>query len=1322
MVKPGSQESQPSKYQSAFEQSRDAIMFLDRDRFLDCNPATLEMFRVPDVQTFCALHPAELSPEYFPDGNSSEEAADARIQEAYVQGRAFFEWQHRRWHGEEFSAEVLLSRIDLEDGPVLQAVVRDISDRKQAEETLRRKSEEQALLLESVPTQIWYLTDVETYGAVNQAHADFCGLSREEMEYRKLWDFLPEDKARVCRDSNIQVFQSEEQIRTEEWLHNASGEQRLVGIIKTPKLDASGNVEYVVCSGSDITERKQAEEQLKKRTWKLESVLSSVKTVSLIVTDLEGIIEDISSGVEDIFGYDREEMIGRHVSMLHTEEEAARLSEYVTRLLQGQGFSVETSLIRKSGEKFPALFSVQPVFDDQGQVISTLGISFDITERKQAENTIENERAYLSAVIDNLEEAIVICDAEGRIARFNETARRLHGLPEDPIPPEQWAEHYDLYQEDGITPLPLEDIPLFRALQGERVLNAEIAVAPKHKGPYYLVCSGQALTDETGKITGSVVAMHDITERKQMEETLRRSENYYRALFESSATAIFIINEDTTIALANSYFEEIFGYSREEVEGKKSWTEFVHPEDVAWTKEYHYLRRREPYAAPRQYECRLIDRHGHKRNFFLAVDMIPETSQSIASGLDITEQKKAKEALRESERKYRQEKEYLDNLIQNSADAVVILDEHGRIVRWNKQAQEASGYSYQDVRGTHFSRFHADGEQMERMLSELRKKGSIQDYEIPLLTKNGREIPCSMSVSTIHDTENKLIGSINILRDLTEWKQAEEALHQSENYYRTLFETTGTAMCVYEQDTVISLVNSKFENLSGYSKQELEGKKSWIELIHLDDLDWMKQNHYLRLQDPDKAEKKYECRCIVRNGEVRNVLLSVDRIPGTSRSIASCIDITEHKRAEEKVYSLAYFDKLTGLPNRELFLEFLEQAVSRSELFEEHGAVLLVNIEKLKSVNDTLGEEAGNELIREVGRRIWDTLRERDTVARVAGDEFMILAEGIDTGENARNLGLRVLERIRGELELSHRRIYPEASIGFTLFPHGARDSERLIKQADMALSGAKKSASWIQQFTGDEEGISREFHLEQDLKSALANEEFWLCYQPQIDLQSGKTVGLEALIRWSHPQRGPVSPGEFIPLLVHSGMIASVDAWVVRRVCEQLRSWRDAGFLVRASVNLSAQDLVNDSILGVVSSALEESRLPTDALSVELTETDLMDNVERASGILRTLSGWGIQVALDDFGKGYSSLRYLQRLPIHVIKIDKEFVAGMLENEDSLALVQTIIAMALNMGKKVLAEGVERREQWEKLLQLGCDCGQGFLWGRPQMPEALKF
>ncbi|MDZ7759147.1 MAG: EAL domain-containing protein [Desulfovermiculus sp.] len=570
--------------------------------------------------------------------------------------------------------------------------------------------------------------------------------------------------------------------------------------------------------------------------------------------------------------------------------------------------------------------------------------------------------------------------------------------------------------------------------------------------------------------------------------------------------------------------------------------------------------------------------------------------------------------------------------------------------------------------------------------------------------------------------EGELKGITEVTLDITEYRRAEVSLRRQSEKQALLLESVPTQIWYLTDVETYGTVNQARADFCGLSREVVEYKKLWY--ILSEDEAWVCRDGNILVFQSGELICTEEW---LHNASGEQRLVEIIKTPKLDANgkveyvVCSGSDITERKRAEERVYSLTKFDNLTGLPNREFFLELLGQAVSRSKRFDECGAVLLMNIERLKSVNDTLGEQAGNELIREVGRRIWDTIREQDTVARVSGDEFMILAEGIETGEKARRLGLRVLERIGGELELSHRQFYPEASIGFTLFPHGASDPDSLIKQADMALSGAKKSANRIQQFAGDEEGISREFHLEQDLKSALANEEFQLFYQPQIDLQSGKIVGLEALIRWSHPQRGLVSPGEFIPLLERSGMIASVDAWVVRKVCEQLRSWRDEGFLVRASVNLSARDLGNDSIIGVISSTLEENRLPADALGVELTETELMENMDRASGILRTLSDWGIRVALDDFGKGYSCLSYLQRLDIHVIKIDKEFVAGMLENADSLTLVQTIIAMAHNLGKEVLAEGVEQREQWQKLLELGCDYGQGFLWGRPQPPDTLK-
>jgi diguanylate cyclase (GGDEF)-like protein/PAS domain S-box-containing protein len=565
-------------------------------------------------------------------------------------------------------------------------------------------------------------------------------------------------------------------------------------------------------------------------------------------------------------------------------------------------------------------------------------------------------------------------------------------------------------------------------------------------------------------------------------------------------------------------------------------------------------------------------------------------------------------------------------------------------------------------------------------------------------------------------------SNLKLEKNYRQLSDTKEDLRKSEELFRQLFEQAAIGILISCSEHRILEANQKALDILGYSREELLGMGA-RELIHPDDLK--------RISPQRNAERmlagetvNMERRYRTKSGAYIHVLVNIGRLSHYSSDQASHMvmfqDISERKRAEQKVYSLAYFDELTGLPNRRLFHERLSQAVSRSERFGECGAVLLIDIRRLRFVNDTLGQGAGDELIREVGRRIWNSLREKDSVARVAGGEFMVLADGINSGESARSLGQRILERIGEELELSHKRIYPEASIGFTLFPYRSLEPDTLIKQADMAMNAAKKSVDRIQEFAGQEDWISREFHLEQDLKQALMNEQFQVFYQSQIDVRNGCTVGLEALLRWHHPEKGLVSPAEFIPVLERTGMIGSVDAWVIRRVCQQLRLWREKGFRVRVSVNLSAQELYNDATIWVIGQALKENRLPAEVLGVEITETELMQNVGMASKILQTLSSWGVRVALDDFGKGYSCLSYLHQLPINEIKIDREFVDGLPESADSVTLVQTIIAMAHNLGKEVLAEGVEREEQRQKLCDMGCDYGQGFLWSRPQPAESL--
>ena len=677
---------------------------------------------------------------------------------------------------------------------------------------------------------------------------------------------------------------------------------------------------------------------------------------------------------------------------------------------------------------------------------------------------------------------------------------------------------------------------------------------------------------------------------------------------------------------------------------------------------------------------------------------------------DITEQKRLEDLLADSEERYRR-------LFETANDGIVLMEkDQGKITHANPAFEKMLGYNMQEVVDNKLQNFVVlpDLHDFQTIMQVLNKEGIIKFDDVLVTTKSRQHLD-----TEIYFVDRAKLVQCNI-RDVTERKRQEEALRENEEKFRTIFNSSSDAIFIHDTSGRFLEVNDVACERLGYTRDEL------LEMTLMDidtpeaariapeHIRHLHQEGFISFEGAHQRKDGQQFPV-----EITSRLINYE---GETWILSTVRDITERKRAEEKIYYLAYYDELTDLPNRRLFYDRLKQIAARSEVSGNGGVVFLVDITRLREVNDTLGQQAGDELIRQVARRLAGTVGEEDTVARVSGGEFMVLAEGKDACERAQSLGVRILEHIGREFELSGRLIYPGVNIGFTLFPQRGTDPDTLIKQGDIALSEAKKSAHRIQEFAGQDDWISRQFHLEHDLKKALANEEFFLCYQTQIDLRTGRIVGLEALLRWAHPQRGIVSPGEFISVLEQTGMIAAVDEWVIHRVCKQLGSWQKRGIFMKTAVNLSARELCSDAIIEVVRTALSENKLQAGNLGVEITETDLMENVEQTSRILQTLSSWGVRVALDDFGTGYSSLSYLQKLPINIIKIDKEFVDGLPENKDSVTLVQTIIAMAHNLGMEVLAEGVEREEQKQKLFEMGCDYGQGFLWSRPQPVENLKF
>ena len=439
-------------------------------------------------------------------------------------------------------------------------------------------------------------------------------------------------------------------------------------------------------------------------------------------------------------------------------------------------------------------------------------------------------------------------------------------------------------------------------------------------------------------------------------------------------------------------------------------------------------------------------------------------------------------------------------------------------------------------------------------------------------------------------------------------------------------------------------------------------------------------------------------------------------------------DVTERKGLENPLRYDAFHDALTGLPNRVLFTDRLEQAVARAKRSQQGLGVLFLDLDRFKYINDSLGHEVGDDLLREIGRRMPEEARSADTVARFGGDEFVVLVEDIDSVGEAVSVADRILAAIRDPVALHGRSHVVTASIGIA-FGMGSRDGQDLIKEADAALYRAKargRARYAIFDDSRDHYPVDR-LDLESDLHQALQRDELRVFYQPEMDLQSGRVCGFEALVRWAHPRRGLISPADFIPLAEVSGEIVPIGQWVLEQACRQATAWQGAlgDDPLSMSVNLSAPEFREPDLLIRVAETIERWDLPAGRLRLELTESVLMDDDPALHALLANLKQLGVQLAIDDFGTGYSSLSYLKRMPVDALKIDRSFVADLGRDPRQASIIEAVVRMAGALGMVVIAEGIEEREQLSFLTRVGCESGQGFLFARPlaaaAIPEAVR-
>jgi diguanylate cyclase (GGDEF)-like protein/PAS domain S-box-containing protein len=568
-----------------------------------------------------------------------------------------------------------------------------------------------------------------------------------------------------------------------------------------------------------------------------------------------------------------------------------------------------------------------------------------------------------------------------------------------------------------------------------------------------------------------------------------------------------------------------------------------------------------------------------------------------------------------------------------------------------------------------------------------------------------------------HGQLERLIGTAS---DITQRRKDEDSLRQA----AAVFDATQEGVLVTDVRQRIVHCNPAFTRITGYSQAEILGQSPSMLKSGRHDRSFY-NSLWSALQNRGAWSGEIWNRR--KSGEIypqwQCIRVIHDELGEISHYVAVFSDISAIKRSQRELDYLAHYDPLSNLPNRLLFTERVEHALERARVDGQSGAVLLVDLDHFKHINESLGHSIGDLLLKEVGERLSQHLSKRMTLARLGGDEFGLLDESCSSAEQAAVMAQHLQNCLAPPFRINQQELFITASIGISLYPTEDGDVGQVLRNADSALFKAKSSGRENYAFYSQEltEHASQRIELASALRHALDNQELRVYYQPLICLRSQEMIGVEALVRWQHPQRGLVAPGEFIPVAEESGLIGAIDAWVLEQSCRQMVTWKNAGYALKfVAVNISSRLFSRGKLDQRVAEVLRNTGLAPAHLELEVTESAVMDNPDTALALLERLRALGIRLAIDDFGTGYSSLARLKRLPVHKLKLDQSFVGGLPHDQDDVAITRAVIALAHNMGLKVLAEGIELPEQVELLQQLGCDHGQGYYFGRPQSAEQL--
>ncbi|MFA5214967.1 EAL domain-containing protein [Sulfuricurvum sp.] len=925
-------------------------------------------------------------------------------------------------------------------------------------------------------------------------------------------------------------------------------------------------------------------------------------------------------------------------------------------------------------------------------------------------SNLASQQQDFRSLAENTPDNIARWDTEGRYLYINPVHEKTLGMSVD---------------EAVGTHIPNTHTEVISAIKrvsetGESVLVRQVIATENGEIEYHNV-NLVPERDASGNIISILGVGRNMTQLYRLQDELAAREEEYRTLTTNSPDHIIRLDTQGRYLYLNPIHERTLGMPACEIIGRPK--EELFPEHTA------VLDAVEQIVETGEEEITVIqpvpgengEMEIHEVKLLAEKNTEGEIVSILGIGRDITERKQQEERLHKTKAK-------LAAVITTIPDLIWVKDAEGTYIMCNPSFVNFFGASEDEIIGkTDYDFFKPDAADVCK-LSDLEAitAGTLTlNYETFINPNNGIDSTWEIRKIPVYNGD-EFMGILGIGRDITERKQMESEIIKQKEFQNTLLLSiaeAGLGVHVIEDGKYIYTNDIQKAKKYGYDETIVEVKPNFLDTIHPDDRAKALDMYTRRLRGED-VPSTYELGVVQTDGTRREHSVSVIVIPNTDpiQTIIVTQDISERKAIEKKVEFLAHHDALTGLPNRILAKDRTEQIIAHAKRTGSKAAILFIDLDGFKSINDSMGHSVGDAVLKNIASRLMEGIRASDTISRQGGDEFLLILSDIEEANNIITIAEKLLQEFDKPFTIAGQALSISASIGIALYPENGESFEALLQSADTAMYQAKESGKntycfYTQQMNHN---LIGQFKLQNDLRSALQNTEFVLFYQPQIDLAENRITGAEALIRWQHPQMGMIPPMSFIPLAESSGIIVQIGEWVIHEACHQAAQWEKEGKEITVAVNISAVQFKRGNLEAIVKNALESSGLNPKLLELELTESILINDVENILKTVQILKGLGIQLSIDDFGTGYSSLAYLKRFAVDKLKIDQSFVREILTDQEDAAIVKTIIQMAKSLNLKTIAEGVEDAQVLAVVDSYGCDEVQGYHFAKPM--EAKMF